>query len=510
MVGYGEPTIPQEYSRPSILKRLFELGTHVLPKSYLRSSAWVGPAQKVMHRSRKKDLHVSLLADIGINAPVVYYEHHFLHAITAHLMCPWGKEENLVITNDGSGDAVAATVSVGRGNKLDRLATISNYNSLGELYTRVTQYLSMKPMSHEYKVMGLAAYAKEEYGKKAYELIRNWFRINPSNPLVFENHSGAWRWQYLEKLHELFFTRHRFDNISWAVQHLVEELQTEWIQGVVNHTGLRRVVLCGGVFLNVKANLKLLQEIENVDEIFFFPSGGDECLAMGAALQRSVELGCEETSPLRDLYLGDEFSDEEIRPVLESYADRVEFVEPADIHEAIAEDLDKGLIMSLFQGRMEWGARALGNRSIIADGRKPDVMARINEAIKNRDFWMPFAPSVLAERVPDYFESPRDFFSPYMVMAFPSKPVAQNDLKAGLHPYDHTGRVQAVTPEFNEGYYKTLKAFEKKTGVGGVLNTSFNIHGEAIVRTPQDAVETLLNSGLDALAIGSYMVYKKS
>ena len=170
-----------------------------------------------------------------------------------------------------------------------------------------------------------------------------------------------------------------------------------------------------------------------------------------------------------------------------------------------------GKIIARFNGRMEWGARALGNRSIIADGRNPDVVIKINEAIKNRDFWMPFAPSILYERVNDYFDNPKKFFGPYMVMAFPSKPLAKNHILGGLHPYDFTGRPQMVKKEWNSDYYELLKSFEKySNGVGGILNTSFNIHGEAIVRTPKDAMDTFLNSGLDCLSIGPFFVEKKN
>ncbi len=508
MVGLGEPTIHNSYGTPNIYKKIFYFATYILPNSFLRSDIWVKPAQWIMHKSRKKDKHKTILKTLGINAPIKYYEHHFLHAATAHLQCPWGKEENLVITNDGSGDAVAATVNIGRGNKLKRLKTISNYNSMGEFYTRITQFLGMKPMSHEYKVMGMAPYAKEEYGSKSYSIIKNWFKVSKNNPLSFENSSGFWRWRYLNGFNTLFRTKHRFDNISWAAQNLIEVVQTQWIKNIIRETGIKNVVLSGGVFLNVKANHKFL-EMDEIDNLFIFPSGGDESLPMGAALQLQVENGQTHTEPLGAIYFGDEFTDDQIEITLSNCNGQIKYTKHDDIHSYVGKKLNDGDIISRFYGRMEWGARALGNRSIIADGRKPNVIKRINEAIKNRDFWMPFAPSVLFERINEYFENPKDFFGPYMVMAFPSRQIAKEHIKGALHPYDLTGRPQMVKEEWNPEYYKVLKSFEIESGgVGGVLNTSFNIHGEAIVRTPEDAVETFLNSGLDALAIGSFYVTK--
>jgi len=509
-VGLGEPTLHEYYDQPTAYKKLFALGTHVLPGGYLRSHRWVPLAQRLSHRSRKKAAHCEQLQALGIGTAPRYFEHHTLHAATVHFQSPWGTEENLIITNDGSGDAVAATVSVGRGKTIERLATISNYNSMGEFYTRITQYLGMKPMSHEYKVMGLAPYAKAAYGLKTFELMKDWFQLPEGDPLVFENHSGHWRWQYLRAFRELFNTTHRFDNIAWAAQHLVEQVQTEWVRRVVEKTGIRRVLCSGGVFLNVKANHCLL-ELDEIERLFIFPSGGDESLAMGAALQLQVDAGVGATVPLGPLYLGDSFDDEAIERELAGWPGEIVVERREDIHRHVGRMLSQGLIVARFFGRMEWGARALGNRTIMADGRRPDVVMRINEAIKNRDFWMPFAPSVLHERADDYFVNPKKFYGPYMVMAFPSTELAREHIRGGLHPYDFTGRPQMVQREWNPEYYEVLKSFEEASGgVGGTINTSFNLHGEAIVRTPKDAVETFLNSGLDALAIGHYFVTKKN
>ena len=508
IVGLAEHSFVRGYNIQSFNKIVFNLLTHLLPKSIFSSKKWVSFAQWFAFKSRKKKQHLKLLDSIGIRVKPEYFEHHQMHAATAHLQCPWGKENNLVITNDGSGDGVTATVNIGRGNKIERLETIAQYNSIGYFYTAITKYLGMKPISHEYKVMGLAPYAKEEYGLKTYELIKDWFQIKKDNPLVFENNSGYWGWGFIRAFKKLFSTEHRFDNIAWSAQHLIEEIQTKWIKNIIKETGIKNVVLSGGCFMNVKANHKILK-IEELENLFIFPSCGDESLSMGAALQRMINLGGENTEPLGPIYFGDEFDNSAIEKELKKWKNVITFTKQKDIHQYVGKMLNKGDIIARYFGRMEWGARALGNRSIIADGRKPNVIQKINEAIKNRDFWMPFAPSILFERVHDYFDNPQKFYGPYMVMAFPSKPLAVEHFKGALHPYDYTGRPQMVKEDWNPEYYRVLKSFENESGdVGGVLNTSFNIHGEAIVRTPSDALNTFLNSGLDGLAIGDYYVKK--
>jgi len=508
IVGLAEHSLTRQFNVQSLNKILFNFSTFILPKRFLRSAKWVSFAQWLSFKSRNKKLHKRLLSELEINLKPEYFEHHSMHAATAHLQCPWGKEKNLVITNDGSGDGVTATVNIGCENKIDRLATISQYNSMGYFYTAVTKFLGMKPISHEYKVMGLAAYAKKEYGLKTYGLIKDWFRVNKNKPLEFENKSGYWGWQFLDAFNKIFSAKHRFDNIAWAAQNLIEEVQTEWIKSIIKETGLKNVVLSGGVFMNVKANHKILS-IDEIENLFIFPSGGDESLSMGAALQTMINLGFEETMPLGPIYFGDEFGNNDIEKELIKWEDKINYHKPDDINDFVGKMLNEGDIIARYFGRMEWGARALGNRSIIADGRKPNVIQKINEAIKNRDFWMPFAPSILFERIHDYFENSQKFYGPYMVMAFPSKQLAVQHFKGALHPYDYTGRPQMVKEDWNPEYYKVLKSFEKESGgVGGVLNTSFNIHGEAIVRTPFDALDTFLNSGLDGLAIGDYYVKK--
>ncbi|OGF68278.1 MAG: hypothetical protein A2Y62_02900 [Candidatus Fischerbacteria bacterium RBG_13_37_8] len=508
IVGLMEPTLPNSYNAPHISKRIFAAATSFIPESFFQSDMWVAPAQKIIGSLRNRAKFKSCFSKLGMNSEPTFYEHHYLHAVTAHYLSWFGIDDNLIITCDGSGDAVCATVNIAKGNEIKRVQEISNYNSIGEFYTQITQFLGMKPMSHEYKVMGLAPYAKEEHAQKTLRIFESFFDVNGSSPMSFKNTSGCWKWRYIDRFQNIL-RGHRFDNIARAAQMLVENILVEWISNCVRHTGIKKVVLSGGVFMNVKANNAIL-DIPEIEQLFILPSCGDESLAIGAAIIKSVELGCTKIDPIGPLYFGPEYSEEEIQEALNKNARDLTYTKIEHIEECIAKELSEGKAVARFANKMEWGARSLGNRSILADARNRDIILKINEAIKNRDFWMPFAPSIMDECEKDYIQNPKDYYSPYMIMAFPTKEKAKTDLIAGLHPYDFTARPQIVRRDWNPSYYELLKTFKRITGVGGILNTSFNLHGEAIACSPEDAIYTFTHSALDGLAIGNFYVKKKN
>lgn len=504
VVGLLKPTFPATYHKPNLSKRIFSTATRIMPQTFFQSDVWVNPAKKILGLFRNRGEIESRLKSMGINVAPTFYEHHFLHAAKAHFCCWFGTDNNLVLTCDGSGDAVCATVNICKGKNIERIVEISNYNSIGEFYTRITQYLGMKPMSHEYKVMGLAPYAKEDHSQKTLQIFERYFKIDENSPLMFKNTSGYWKWRFMDAF-QTGLIGHRFDNIARAAQTLVENIVVAWIKNCIAHTGIYNLVLSGGVFMNVKANSMIL-DLPEVNQLFIFPSCGDESLAISAAIVKCQELGHDKIEPLGPLYFGNEFNEEEIKEALSGIDKEFKVERIENIDEFVGKQIARDKVVARFSGRMEWGARALGNRSILADARNRDVIMKINEAIKNRDFWMPFAPSILEERADEYLINPKGFYAPYMIMAFPTKEKARKDLIAALHPYDFTARPQIVRESWNPSYYSVLKAFEKETGVGGILNTSFNLHGDAIVRTPRDAIHTFKNSALDALAIGHYYV----
>jgi carbamoyltransferase len=275
----------------------------------------------------------------------------------------------------------------------------------------------------------------------------------------------------------------------------------------VRETGIRKIACAGGVFMNVKANLALL-EIPEVEDLYVFPSCGDESNSIGAACHLAARAG-DRIQPLGALYYGEPITDGEAQMALETVRNRgIRFRWEQDIERVAAEKLTEGKIVARAKGAVEFGARALGNRSILARADSPTAVRVINEMVKNRDFWMPFAPSVLASRASDYYEKPKPVKSPYMMFGFRSRPDKRASFAAAQHPYDFTTRPHEVFEDHNADYYRLLKEYESRTGEGILLNTSFNLHGDPIVYRARDAVDVFLRSGLDHMALGNWWVEK--
>lgn len=479
------------------------MGTEALVKPYLWLNQWTGKRMRLL---RQYFPHFDLPLE---KARLV--EHHTAHAAAAYFLS-WHRKDSpktLVLTLDGTGDGFSNTVSIAEGNKLKRVSAVQSLHSLGMLYTGVTRYLGLKPFEDEYKVMGMAPYARGPRAQKAYEKFKEYLRLS-SDGLRMESPVGLWEGALLQRLKNDFF-RTRFDDLASGIQRFFEEIARQYVLNWVRHTGIRHVAVGGGVFMNVKLNM-LLRESPEIEKIFFLPSAGDESIAAGAALQTYVEL-CEsqgrpaEVAPLHTLYFGPDSDACEIESTLESYAGRVRWEHCKDLERKTAELLAQGRILGRMSGRMEWGARALGNRSIVARADSMNNIRKLNAAIKMRDFWMPFAPSILWERRHDYIEGAGDTIAPYMILAFNSTPRAAHDIIAALHPADLTCRPQLVQESWNRKYHRLLRYYEELTGYGGLLNTSFNLHGEPIVCTSRDAIETLLSSQLDYITIEDYLVW---
>jgi carbamoyltransferase len=434
---------------------------------------------------------------------VLLADHHVCHAYAAY----YGSGldgDMLVFTLDGEGDYCCATVNRFSRHDNELLAYTPNYRSIGMLYQYVTKYLGMKPLEHEHKVMGLAPYASTEQTRKSYKAIKELFQLRPD--LTFDSPvSSLVLYPYLRNKLE----GHRFDGIAGAVQQLTEELVSKWVSDGVRQTGIRQVAVGGGVFLNVKVNM-LLNELSEIDRIFFCPSPGDESTALGAAYYGYSVLGHKDCKPLKELYLGPEYRDEDVLVVLRKLCppDKYSIENFHDMESVVADLLLENKIVARFNGRMEWGARALGNRSILANPYNRELIREINDAVKMRDFWMPFAPTILEPKDEKYLLNPKKTPAPYMVLAFRTTQQGRKDLGAALHPYDYTVRPQVLYSGWNESYRAIVTKFEEKTGIGAVLNTSFNLHGEPIVCSPEDAIHTMENSGLKYLAIGNYLVTK--
>jgi carbamoyltransferase len=437
-------------------------------------------------------------------------DHHLAHASAAYYTSPWTDRKTLVLTCDGSGDRLSASASIGDRGKLTRIAEISEHDSIGRLYALVTRILGMAPLEHEYKVMGLAPYvANSEKAAQAGAQFLSLFEFT-RNGMVWRRKNGVPSMYAAYGMLRTMLQNQRFDYIAAGAQSFVEQMLTTWVRNAIRETGISRLACSGGVFMNVKANLAVL-ELPEVEEMYVFPSCGDESNSIGAACFLAAQSG-EKIQPLGPIYYGEPISDSDaesaLRPEETSGKLRCRYVEKTEA--LVAETLAAGKIVARASGANEFGARALGNRSILARADSPHAVRTINEMVKNRDFWMPFAPSVLAERAADYYEKPKPVTSAYMMFAFRSKKERRSAFPTAQHPYDFTTRPHEVTEEHNPGYYRLLKEYESRTGEGILLNTSFNLHGEPIVYTARDAVDVFLRSGLEYMALGNWWVEKKN
>lgn len=441
--------------------------------------------------------------------PQHFVEHHLCHARAAyHALERERGKAALIFTLDGMGDGLCATVTqVSETGEWTRIAETPLAASLGSIYSETTRFLGMKVMEHEYKVMGLAAYCKG-YQRDVYErLFKPVITLDPDNDLVFraQIHTAEF-FEYL-KDHAV---GERFDNLAGAAQMLVEDLVTRWIANAIGRTGIRRVFTGGGVFMNVKLNMKIM-EMPEIEQVFFLPSCGDESNPIGAAYHRALAHG-ETVSPMDQLYLGLGYSDAELAAYIDDNGLAAEFhiSRPDDIEERIAELLAEREVVARFSGPCEWGARSLGNRAILAHPAYFESFYTVNDQIKARDFWMPFAPSVLDRAAATYLADydPAKCEAPYMIVGYHATTQGVTDLRAAMHQGDFSIRPQVVKREANPGYYRLIEAFARRTGIGGVLNTSFNLHGYPLVATPDQALMTLRNSGLKHLALGPFLLSK--
>lgn len=435
---------------------------------------------------------------------IISAEHHLLHALSGVYSSGITDRDLLVVTVDGEGDMTSSTVGTYKNGEYMKIASSSFADSIGHFYSAVTKYLGMKMLEHEYKVMGLAPYAWNEKAEQVYEKLKKYLWIDG---LTIKSKVHSHR--FLEVLEDEM-RGVRFDYVAAGAQLLTERLLCTLVENAIKETDIHDLVLSGGVFMNVKANQEILKS-KNVNSMYIMPSCGDESLPIGCCYYGTKILRPElKLKPINDLYLGPEYSDNDVKNALLKSEFKFRFCKDSMAKE-IAKLLAKGEIVARCSGRMEFGARALGNRSILADASDPGIVERINKTIKMRDFWMPFAPVMLEEQAYKYikeFEMLSKTRPHYMMITFDSTKQAQKDLVAAMHPYDKTLRPQLINRQTNPEYYAILTEFGKLTGRYGIVNTSFNIHGEPIVCSPEDALHTLKNSELKYLALGSYLVYK--
>jgi carbamoyltransferase len=433
-----------------------------------------------------------------------FIAHHLAHAISTYAYS--GFEDAAILILDGRGAWEATSLWSGRGGRIEHVTTIPWPNSLGLFYAKLTEHLGFEPYADEWKVMGLAPYGEpgvdlSEFIKLGpdgtYEVAaRTLLGRNGDARRALEAKLGPRRVPESE-----ITPAHK--NIAFAVQDVCERAMLALAAQAVAKTGSRNLCLAGGVALNSKANGKILST-GTVDRIFVQPAAGDDGVCLGAVLAPHLETGAGlPVRKMRHAYLGPAATDDEIGRAIETYKLRAERTE--DPAKAAAAMLAEGKILGWFQGRMEFGPRALGSRSILADPRDPEMNAKVNNAVKFREWWRPFAPSMLKESAGEYIESATD--SPFMILTAQVRPEKRSVIPSVTH-VDGSARPQTVEKDVNPVYWRLIHEFGQRTGVPVVMNTSFNLRGEPIVCSPTDAIRTFFSSGMDALVIGSYVVRK--
>lgn len=446
---------------------------------------------------------------------VSFLNHHLCHCMSPFMFYGLGElgRDLLLFSMDGAGDNQFAKIMVYRHatGTFEQIAASRFDSSIGLLYCEVTSFLGMRPTEHEYKVMGLAAYVSDfnDY-RLLYEKLREIFTFS-SETLEFGS-------QFNTNLSRYYLLKHarfsRFDHLAAAVQKVTEDLTMEWISAAVRKTGLATIACSGGVFLNVKMNQKI-QEMDCLERVYFMPSCGDESNVLGAACEQMVRKKIR-PPPMRTMFLGQCYTNADVEKFLQGrIGGEFEVIRHESIEREIARLLSEFKIVARFRGGCEWGARSLCNRGILGNASDLKTFYEVNDAIKMRDFWMPFAPTIQEEWAERYL---RDWTrlkekvlesSRYMITAFHSTPLAQQDLRAAIHQKDKTLRPQVVNAEANPELHALLKHYESFTGFGGIMNTSFNLHGYPMVGTLDQAWFTFTKSGLKYLALENFMIRKK-
>jgi carbamoyltransferase len=434
---------------------------------------------------------------------VHYIDHHESHAWSAYALSPF--DDALVLVVDGWGAWQSTSIYAAKGNQLTPLRVFPYPNSLGVLYEGFTDLLGFERMNDEWKVMGLAAYGEPNVDLQGIaRVLADGYQVD--GKVLSGNSYGD-----LSLLASRFGPRQNPEkeitdymrNLAASVQKALEEAMFALVREGVNLTGSRNLCLAGGVAMNSKANGKILAS-GLIDDIFVQPAATDDGAAIGAAFGVYAARG--EPMPrnvMEHAYLGPSADDAENERTLRTY--KLPVVRVDDVAAQTARLLAQGKIVGWCQGRMEFGPRALGNRSILADPRDPAMKDRVNECVKFREGWRPFAPSCLAERAHEYFQPAHS--SPFMILTFDVVPEMRSVIPAVTHA-DNSARVQTVRRDVNPLYWQLISEFEKLTGVPVVMNTSFNLRGEPIVCTPKDAIRTFYSSGLDFLVLGNHIVAK--
>lgn len=522
------------YDKPFLkFERLLETYLSFAPvgiKSFIKAMPlWI--KEKLWMKEMIKD-------KLGYTGKIIFPEHHESHAASAFYPSPYNKAA--ILTMDGVGEWTTTSYGIGDGNDIQILADIKFPHSLGLLYSALTYYTGFKVNSGEYKVMGLAPYGEPKYKQLIYDHLidvkedgsfrMNMEYFNYCQGLTMTNEKFNKLFGGPPRMPETNLTQKEMD-IARSLQEVTEEIVLKLGNHVYKETGLKNLCLAGGVALNCVANGRLLRE-GPFENIWIQPAAGDAGGALGAALigwykyHNKIRTADDKTDSQKGSYLGAGFSEEEIKSFIKSFNLSAKRYDDDELIENVADLINSEKVIGWFDGKMEFGPRALGSRTIIGDARSPKMQATMNIKIKFREGFRPFAPSVLYEKVSDFFEIEKS--SPYMLLTADVKKerripmtdeeykkwgidklnVVRSDIPAITH-VDYSARLQTVHKETNPRYHRLISKFEEKTGCAVIINTSFNVRGEPIVCTPKDAYKCFMRTDMDYLVLGNYILSKE-
>ncbi len=448
--------------------------------------------------------------DAGLSAAVSFVEHHKAHADAAIFSS--GFDSSAVLTMDGVGERVTSFLAGYREGRLKVFSSSRFPNSPGIYYSAVTKHLGFIPDNDEYKVMGLSSYGKPEYLDLFRKIISSANGKIKVNTHLLDIHMGVHASVFSGDVQKVIGSPRKpgteitdvHRNIACSAQRALEEVGLDLARHLREVTKMDRLVISGGVGLNCVMN-GLIEREAGYSEVYPFPASHDAGTSLGAALQvhRKFYPDIPLVSP-RSMYQGPSYTSDEILNVLRMAG--LSWETPDNLADKTAEFIEQGKVVALFNGRMEFGPRALGNRSILADPRRDDMKDKVNSVVKHREPFRPFCPSCLEERAGEYFKGCRT--SPYMIKTYPVIEEKRKDIPSVTH-VDGTARVQTVSKEINLFYYEVINSFYRRTGVPVVLNTSFNVKGEPIVTTPVDAIRCFYGTGIDVLVMPPFLLTKK-
>ncbi len=534
------------YEKPFIkFERLLETYHAFAPKG-LRSFFSAIPVWIREKLFMKKMLRDELAKFGKAKVPLLFPEHHLSHAASAFYPSPFN--EAAILTIDGAGEWATTTIGYGNENSITIHKELRFPHSIGLLYSAFTYYCGFRVNSGEYKLMGLAPYGNpesEQVRDFREKILTHLVDLKDDGSIILNmkyfKYATGLKMVYDKKWGKLFGIPPRmpeseisqdYMNMALAIQQITEEIVFKLAETAKKLTNCKNLVMAGGVALNSVANGKLLQS-GLFDDIWIQPAAGDAGGALGAALagwhirQKKERIPQSNPDAMKGAYLGPEFNDKEVEAVIRKFkADHKYFDDFNDLTKIVAAKIADGKVVGWFRGRMEYGPRALGNRSILGDARSPGMQKKLNLKIKYREGFRPFAPTVLEEDIKEYFELEKT--SPYMLLVVPVKKERRNKLPENYHDMelyrrlynqrsdvpaithvDYSARVQSVSKDTNLEYWALINEFKKQTGYGILVNTSFNVRGEPIVCSPEDAWNCFMKTEMDCLVMNNFLIEKK-